>query len=122
VVVDEVFEPDPAGGVIFREACGLDENAVAELQGRVRWRILRTVIRRGVIEADDARAMGECQHGGGFSVDASVCVSRLGITRGWSGWCATVRAHLSPWSGCGHWIPSASSTLASTAAPAPVAR
>jgi hypothetical protein len=37
-VVDGVFEPDAAGGVVFREASGLDEPAIAEMQERVRRR------------------------------------------------------------------------------------
>jgi len=33
---------------------------------------LRLFVRRGLLPADDARAMAQWQHGGGFSVDASV--------------------------------------------------
>ena len=38
----------------------------------VRTRLLRLFVRRGLLPADDARAMAQWQHGGGFSVDASV--------------------------------------------------
>jgi hypothetical protein len=42
------------------------------VQGCVRWRLLRTFVRRGLLPGDDARVMAQWQHGGGFSVDASV--------------------------------------------------
>lgn len=72
VVIDGVFEPEPAGGVIFRAATGLDANAIAQVQEQVRRRLLRTFVRRGLLTGDDARAMGQWDNGGGFSVDASV--------------------------------------------------
>jgi hypothetical protein len=34
VVIDGVFEPAPAGGVVFREATGIDARAVTEVQAR----------------------------------------------------------------------------------------
>ncbi len=39
---------------------------------RVRRRLLRVFVRRGLLPGDDAQAMGQWQHGGGFSVDGSV--------------------------------------------------
>jgi len=72
VVIDDVFEPEPAGGVIFRAATELDANAIAQVQEQVRRRLLRTFVRRGLLAANDAREMGQWRHGGGFSVDASV--------------------------------------------------
>jgi hypothetical protein len=38
----------------------------------VRRRLLRVFVRRGLLPADDAQAMGQWQHGGDFSVDGSV--------------------------------------------------
>jgi hypothetical protein len=38
----------------------------------VRRRLLRVFARRGLLPRDDARAMGQWAHGGGFSVDGSV--------------------------------------------------
>ena len=35
-------------------------------------RLLRVFVRRGPLPGDDAQAMTEWEHGGGFSVDASV--------------------------------------------------
>ena len=37
-----------------------------------RGRLLRVLVRRGRLPDDDARAMGQWQHGGGFSIDGSV--------------------------------------------------
>ena len=38
----------------------------------MRRRLLRVFVRRGLLPGDDAQAMGQWEHGGGFSVDASV--------------------------------------------------
>jgi hypothetical protein len=72
VVIDGVFEPAPADGVFFRAASGLDATAIARVQESVRQRLLRAVARRGLLPRDDTRAIGQWQHGGGFSVDGSV--------------------------------------------------
>ncbi len=72
VVIDGVFEPAPADSVVFRAATGLDANAIANVKAGVRRRLLRVFARRGLLPGDDARAMAQWAHGGGFSVDASV--------------------------------------------------
>jgi hypothetical protein len=72
VVIDGVFASDPAGGVIFHAATGLDANAIAAVQECVRRRLSRAFVRRGLLPDDEAQAMGQWAHGGGFSVDASV--------------------------------------------------
>jgi hemerythrin-like domain-containing protein len=72
VVIDGVFDSATTGGVIFSAATGLDANAIAQVQGCVRRRLLRTFVRRGLLPGDDARVMAQWQHGGGFSVGASV--------------------------------------------------
>jgi len=69
-----VFEPAPTDGVVFRAATGLDANAIADVQAGVRRRLSRVFVRRGLLPGDDARAMGQWTHGGGFSVDGSVPV------------------------------------------------
>ena len=38
----------------------------------MRRRLLRVFVRRGLLPGDDARAMAQWEHGGGFSVDGSV--------------------------------------------------
>ena len=46
--------------------------AFAAVQERVRRRLLRVFVRRGLLPADAARAMAQWAHGGGFSVDGWV--------------------------------------------------
>ena len=72
VVIDGVFDAAAAGGVVFHAATGIEADAIAEVQACVRRRLLRVFVRRGLLPGDDAQAMGQWQHGGGFSVDASV--------------------------------------------------
>ncbi len=71
VVIDGVFEPT-AGGVVFHAAGGLDATAITQVQAQVRRRLLRGFVRRGLLPGNDAQAMAQWQHGGGFSLDASV--------------------------------------------------
>jgi hypothetical protein len=72
VVIDGVFDAAAAGGVIFTAATGVEATAIAQVQAQVRQRLLRVFVRRGLLPRDDARAMGQWAHGGGFSVDGSV--------------------------------------------------
>jgi len=44
---------------------------VADCQATIRHRVLRLFVRRGLLEADDAKLMGEWAHDGSFSLDAS---------------------------------------------------
>ena len=74
VVIEGVFEADGAGGARFHEARGIDPETIAEIQAKVRRRLLRAAARRGLLEREDAEAMGAWEHAGGFSVDASVRV------------------------------------------------
>ena len=74
-VVDGVFEALPnALAVNFHAAMGLDEAAMAQVQADVRQRILRAFVARGHLEACDADDMAAHAHGGGFSVNAGVCI------------------------------------------------
>ena len=84
VVVEGVFEADGAGSVRFHETRGIGPDTIAEIQAQVRHRLLSVLARRGVLEREDAEAMGAWDHGGGFSVDASVRIEaddRLGLER-----------------------------------------
>jgi len=72
VVIDGVFDATATGGVVFNAATGLEANAMAQVQAQVRRRLLCVFVRRGLLPAEDAQAMGQWAHGGGFSVDASV--------------------------------------------------
>lgn len=70
--------------MVFHAAAGLDNEAIAAVQAQVRQRILRTFVRRGLIEKDDAAEMVGWEHGGGFSVDAAVRIEgndRAGLER-----------------------------------------
>jgi len=54
------------------------------VQAKVRRRLLRALTRRGVLEPEDAQTMASWEHGGGFSLDASVRVEaddRPGLER-----------------------------------------
>jgi hypothetical protein len=71
VFIDGVFDAATTGGIIFTAATGLDANAIAQVQAQVRRRLLRVFVRRGLLPGDDAQAMEQWEHGGGFSVDGS---------------------------------------------------
>jgi hypothetical protein len=75
VVIDGVFEPAPADGVVFRAATRRDANTIATVQAGGRRRLLRVFMRRGLLPRDDAQAMAQWEHGGGFSVDGSVRIA-----------------------------------------------
>jgi len=69
---------------IFHAAQGLDASAVEQVQQEARQRILRAFVARKLIDANDAKDMTSTAHGGGFSVDASVCIDahdRAGLER-----------------------------------------
>mgnify|MGYP001296127057 CR=1 FL=1 len=53
-------------------ALELDATAFADVQARVRNRVLRSFFGRGLIDKDDATEMRAWAHDGGFSVDGSV--------------------------------------------------
>ena len=72
IVVEGVFDTDAADDAQFHEARALCSVALAEIQARGRTRLLRALNRRNLLEREDAQAMGEWEHGGGFSLDASV--------------------------------------------------
>lgn len=68
----------------FHAALGLDAAAFADVQARVRTRVLSTFVRRGLIDKDDAAKMRAWAHDGGFSVDRSVRIEgadRPGLER-----------------------------------------
>lgn len=70
--------------MVFHAVHGLDPEAIAAVQVQVRRRILRTFVRRGLIEKCDAEEMAGWDHGGGFSVDAAVRIEgndRAGLER-----------------------------------------
>jgi hypothetical protein len=83
-VIDGVFEPDPQDGVRFFALEGLDGQDAEAVQAQVRRRILRAFVRRGILQKEDRRDMEPWEHGGGFSLDASVRIEandRRGLER-----------------------------------------
>ncbi len=70
--------------MVFHAAAGLDAQAIAAVQAQVRRRVLRTFVRRALIDQCDAEEMAGWDHGGGFSVDAAVRIEgndRAGLER-----------------------------------------
>ena len=89
-VIDGLFEPavapDEAPSVTFHAALAhdLDAAAFADVQARVRSGVLRTFVKRGLIDRDDAAEMRAWAHDGGFSVDGWVRIEgadRTGLER-----------------------------------------
>jgi hypothetical protein len=64
-----------AEGVRFHEVEQLSEAAILQVQERVRRRVLEAFVRWGLLEADARDEMIAWQHGGGFSLDASVRIA-----------------------------------------------
>lgn len=76
--------PASANGVVFHAAAGVDAIAITRVQESVRKRLLRALVRRGLLPGDAAQAMAPSEHGGGFSVEASmriVAADRAGRER-----------------------------------------
>jgi hypothetical protein len=72
IVIEGVFEADASGAATFHESSAPDQKLLNEVQAKVRRRLLRALTRRGVLEPEDAETMASWDHGGGFSLDASV--------------------------------------------------
>jgi hypothetical protein len=71
-VIDGVFVAGEDGQVQFAEASALTPEDCAAVQQQVRRRVLRWFARAGHLDPADARDMASWDHGGGFSLDASV--------------------------------------------------
>jgi hypothetical protein len=94
-VVDGVFEAIGEDGVFeaigedgnevkFHALANLSADAIAQVQNEAKRRIVRAFVKRGLLDSIDAEVMLLARHGGGFSVDASVCISaddRAGLER-----------------------------------------
>ena len=68
---DGVFDATPTGGVIFHAATGISADVIAQVQAQVRQRLSRVFVRRGRLPGDDAQAMAQWKHVGGFWCTAS---------------------------------------------------
>jgi hypothetical protein len=83
-VIDGVFAPDAEGRLQLHEATGLGAAEQARVEARVRARVLTWMVRERLLEPEEAQAMRAWEHGGGFSVDATVRVEasdRAGLER-----------------------------------------
>ncbi len=81
---DTIGAADAVAGVDFHAATELDTATLAKVQAQVRQRILRAFVRRGLIDKGDRDEMLSWEHGGGFSLDASVYIQdtdRAGLER-----------------------------------------
>ena len=84
IVIEGVFEADASGAASFHESRAPEQTLLDEVQTRIRRRLLRALTRRGVLESEDSETMANREHGGGFSLDASVRVEgadRAGLER-----------------------------------------
>jgi len=82
-VIDAVFSLDD-GALRISELPALTRADIAAIQTRVSHRVLRWFVRRGWLEADEARAMRDWHNDGGFSLDAAVRIpgwDRAGLER-----------------------------------------
>jgi hypothetical protein len=90
-VVDGLFEDGPGDGsqdlqprLRFHEATALTRELLEGLQHTVRKRVLRHFARHGLLEPHEAEDLLSWDHGGGFSLDASVRIEatdREGLER-----------------------------------------
>ncbi len=71
-------------GLQFYEVTGLSDEVIQQAQMKIRKRVLRLFVRRGLISSDDAEQMQIWQNGGGFSLNAEVRIDgadRQGLER-----------------------------------------
>jgi hypothetical protein len=85
-VVDGVFEAIGEDGseVKFHALANLSADAFAQVQNEAKQRIARASVKRGLLDSIDGEVMLLARHGGGFSIDASVCIGaddRAGLER-----------------------------------------
>ena len=79
-----MFVAGADGQVDFAETAALTPDDLAAVQQQVRTRVLRWFARADHLDAADARDMARWDHGGGFSLDASVRIEgpdRAGLER-----------------------------------------
>jgi hypothetical protein len=107
-VIDGVFAgaPDDSPIALF-EATAMEASTVAAAQSTIRRRILRLFVRRGLLEAEDAKKPGSTT---AVSPGTPRCTSRATTVRVWNGCSGTAPAHRSHWSASSGSTRSGSST------------
>ena len=75
IVLDGVFSENENGEAKFFEATELGKEVVEKTGQQIRQRVLRYLKKQGVLEPHEAEDMLTWEHGGGFSLDASVKIS-----------------------------------------------
>jgi len=73
-VIEGLYEAE-GEDVRFHAVAELSEAAILQVQEQVRRRVLKAFVRWGLLEADARDEMLGWQHGGGFSLDASVRIA-----------------------------------------------
>ena len=116
-VVEAAGAANEAPGVVFHQASGLAAAAVLRVQAKVRRRVLRAFLRRGLLEQRDSDEMGSFGHTAGVSRSTPRCASKAPTGPGGNGCCATVPARRSPSSICTNTTPSICATTSPNRAP-----
>jgi len=83
-VTDGVFADDGCGGAEFFEAHDLSPERVLRIEAAIRRRVIRWLVRHGMLEQHSADEMLSWEHRGGFSLDASTRIEawdRHGLER-----------------------------------------
>jgi len=75
IALDGVFSEGENGEAKFFEATELGKEVVEKTGQQIRERVLRYLKKQGVLEPHEAEDMLTWEHGGGFSLDASVRIS-----------------------------------------------
>jgi hypothetical protein len=72
LVIAGVFAADASGSATFHSRRGPVQKLLEEVWTQIRRCLLRVLKRRSVLDPEGAETMASWEHGGGFSLDASV--------------------------------------------------
>ncbi|MBK7421960.1 MAG: transposase [Propionivibrio sp.] len=84
LVIEGVFEADASGVATFHASRAPEQKLLDEVHAKVRCRLLRALTQRSVLDPEDTAVIAHWEHGGGFSLDASVLIEgadRPGLER-----------------------------------------
>lgn len=83
-VVGDANDGNEGSEVKFHALANLSADAIAQVQNETKRRIVRAFVKRGLLDSIDGEVMRLARHGGGFSVDVSICIAsddRAGLER-----------------------------------------